>query len=65
MQVTSPDTLKKRERYSRIGSKQTVILVYVRVGEGGVKKGVSVCRVLYSDFFVFNSGSRAKRHYGF
>ena len=26
-----PDTLKMRESYSRIGSKQTAILVYVRV----------------------------------
>ena len=31
MQVTSPDTLEKRERYSRTGCKQTAILVYVRV----------------------------------
>ena len=30
-EVTSPDTFEKRERYSMTGSKQTAILVYVRV----------------------------------
>ena len=31
MQVISPDTLDKRERYSGTRSKQIAILVYVRV----------------------------------
>ena len=31
MQIISPDTLKKRRHYSMSGSKQTDILVYVRV----------------------------------
>ena len=30
-EVTSPDTLKKRKRYSMTGSKQTATLVYVKV----------------------------------
>ena len=30
-EVTSPDTLKKRKRYSMTGSKQMATLVYVRV----------------------------------
>ena len=51
--IISPDTLEKRRHYGVTGSKQTDILVYVRVKEG-CKKGVSVCRVLKSEFFMFN-----------
>ena len=38
MQVTSSDTLEKRESYLRTGSKPTAILVYGRVWEGWVIK---------------------------
>ena len=38
MQVISPDTPQKRRLYSKTGSKQTAILVYVRVKEEGCKK---------------------------
>ena len=31
IQIISPDTLEKRRHYSMTGSKQTAILVYVRV----------------------------------
>ena len=42
MQFISPDTLNKRRHYLGIGSKQTAILVYMRVREEGCNKGVSV-----------------------